>query len=233
MKNKISMLLLIASTVMFSTVLNAQYVDISTGKTVTLVKHEGTGMMMNTQTQRPVYIYIDPATNDTFYGRTGMNINGKVVRTKEGKYFYDDTEGYIFRDGEYRMRTEADSMGYKRKMQSDGDFKVKHDNYKRKEHQNGDVKVKDPEGKLKMNADGTMKVKDSAYRKKIDHHGNMREKDDSTKVKLNADGSIKVKDKGANYKGKIDENGKMKEKDGKTKTKVKDDKVKEKEKSND
>jgi PKD repeat protein len=42
--------------------INAQFVDLSTGKTVTLVKHNGNGMMLNPETQRPVHIYVNTAT---------------------------------------------------------------------------------------------------------------------------------------------------------------------------
>jgi hypothetical protein len=208
--------------------LQAQYIDLSTGKTVTLVKHNGTGMMYNTQTQRPVYIYIDPATNDTFYGRTREKINGKVI-LQNGKYFYTGDEMYIY-DGDYRLKTEADSIGYKRKAGNDGDIKVKYGDYKRKIEGDGDIKVKEDETKIKMNTDGTLKVKDSTYSKKIDDKGNFREKDDSAKVKLKTDGSMKVKDKRDNFKGKIDENGDVKVKDDNQKRKTKRDKQKTKRK---
>jgi hypothetical protein len=205
---------------------SAQYIDLGTGKTVTLVKHNGNGMMYNTQTQRPVYIYIDPTTNDTFYGRTREKINGRIV-LHEGKYMYTGDEAYIYADGDYRLKTEADSTGYKRKMHNDGDMKVKYGDVKRKTEADGDTKIKHAGGKMKMNSNGTMKVKDtSAYRKKIDEDGNYREKDDSAKVKMKADGSMKVKDKRSNYKGKIDDDGTTKEKNGKTKNKSKDNKVK-------
>jgi len=199
-----------------------QYIDLSTGKTVTLVKHNGTGMMYNTQTQRPVYIYVDPATSDTFYGRTREIINGKVV-TKNGKYFYTGDDAYIYADGDFRLKTESDSLGYKRKGQADGDVKVKYGDYKRKMEGDGDVKVKKDSSKMKMNRDGTFKVKDSTYRKKIDDKGNYREKDDSTKLKIKTDGSLKVKDKRNDYKGKMDTDGDIKEKAGDEKMKGKKD----------
>lgn len=205
---------------------NAQFVDLSTGKRVTIVKHNGNGMMYNTETQRPVYMYVNPATNDTFYGRTGENINGKVMRNPGGKYTYQGDAGYVFKDSEFRLKSEADSAGYKKVFQRDGDVKVKYGNYKRKNEIDGDVKVKNGDTKIKLEADGTRKMKDGEFRSKKDKAGNLRVKDDSSKVKINADGSVKIKDKREDYKGKIDENGKMKEKEGNVKTKVKDDKTK-------
>lgn len=207
--------------------INAQYVDLTTGKTFTPVKHEGTGMMMNPETQRPVHIYINTETNDTLYGRTGEVINGKVVRTPEGRYSFSGDGDYIFRDGEYRMRTEADSAGYKKKMQSDGDVKVKYDGYKRKVEKDGDVKIKDGDAKVKVEEDGTMKVKEDEFRGKIDKEGNIRVKDDNTKVKYRTDGKQKIKDKRADYKGKVDgDDHDMKEKQGNKKYKMKHDKIK-------
>ncbi|MCW3107771.1 MAG: hypothetical protein JWQ09_2277 [Segetibacter sp.] len=204
----------------------AQFIDLSTGKTVTLVKHNGNGMMYNTQTQRPVHIYVNTATNDTFYGRTGEIINGKVMRNSTGRYTYEGDGEYVYKEGEYRMKSEVDSAGYKKVFQRDGDVKVKYGNYKRKAEIDGDVKVKDGDAKTKLEEDGTRKVKDGAFRSKKDKAGNVRVKDDSSKVKINTDGSIKVKDKREDYKGKADGNGKVKEKEGNTKSKVKGDKTK-------
>ena len=224
MKKYLGLLLIVAATLTISKT-NAQLVDLSTGKTVTLVKHAGNGMMLNTETQRPVHIYIDAATNDTIYGRTGEVINGKVIRKANGGFGYDDGD-YLFDQGEYRLKRESDSAGYKKKIQSDGDVKVKYDNYKRKVEKDGDVKVKEPDSKTKVEEDGTMKVKEGDFRGKIDEEGNLRMKDDNSKVKVKTDGNIKVKDKSKDYKGKIDENGKRKEKVGDIKRKIKDDKIK-------
>ena len=211
------------------TTAGAQFVDLSTGRTVTLVKHQGNGMMYNTENSRPVHIYINRATNDTFYGRTGQNINGKVSHSATAGYHFEGDGEYIYRDGEFRLRRESDTPGYKRKTRADGEQKVKYDDYKRKVEPNGgDVKVKEGDAKLKLEADGVVKLKDSTYKAKIDERGNMLEKDDSTKIKVNADGTIKVKDKRDDYKGKVDEDGDIKEKDRKGKRKIKKDKVKEK-----
>jgi hypothetical protein len=225
MKKKLLNVLAISMLSLASATSFGQFVDLTTGKKAVLVKHQGNGMMYNTETQRPVNIYVDPSTNDTFYGRTGANINGQVTRAN-GRYSYNG-DTYVYKSGEFTPRTEADNEGYRKVFQGDGDVKVKYGDYKRKEKIDGDVKVKDGEAKMKSEPDGSLKVKDSGYKKKIDDAGNILEKDDSTKIKLNADGSVKVKDKTVDYKGKIDENGDVKEKDGKTKRKLKrEDKLK-------
>jgi hypothetical protein len=185
---------------------NAQYIDLSTGKSVVLVKHQANGYMYNAETQRPVYIYINPSTNDTFYGRTGANINGKLT-TYNGRYTYNGDENYVYRNGDFQLKTEADfyrENGYKRKFQNDGD-----------------IKTKGSDTKIKEEPDGTLKVKQGAdYRKKIDDQGNYKEKDSTFKVKAKVDGSVKVKDKGEDYKGKVDEKGDAKEKEKGTKRKL-------------
>jgi hypothetical protein len=99
---------------------NARYLDLSTGERVELVKDESTGLMVDAETKKPVYIYVDTKTNDTIYGRTGKVINGYVVNV-DGKYKYDN-------EAEYN----AKSDDYKKEVEKDGDVKIK----------NGDKKVK-------------------------------------------------------------------------------------------
>jgi hypothetical protein len=207
---------------------SAQYIDLSTGRKVTLVKHYGNGFMYNTETQRPVYIYINPTTSDTFYGRTGENINGKVTRTREGRYSFND-DAYVYRDGEYVSRADAgDDKGpdYKKKVKSDGTFKEKDVDYKRKIESDGDLKIKEDGAKMKAKNDGELKVKDGDYRRKIDEQGNEKQKDATGKTKENVDGSLKVKDKDEQYKGKVDTDGDVKQKDQNGKRKAKKDKLK-------
>jgi hypothetical protein len=228
MKKKLLLVLLITSLTIASLNSNAQYIDLSTGRTVTLVKHHGNGFMYNVETQRPVYIYINSTTNDTFYGRTGENINGKVARTRDGHYSFTDN-AYVYRNGEYLSRAEAgDDRGpdYKSKVKADGTFKEKDVDYKRKIEPDGDLKIKDDGAKMKAANDGELKVKDGNYKRKIDEQGNEKQKDSTSKVKENGDGSLKVKDKEEQYKGKIESDGDVKQKDQNGKRKAKKDKIK-------
>jgi hypothetical protein len=205
-----------------------QYIDLTTGKKITLVKHNGNGFMYNVETQRPVYIYINTATSDTLYGRTGEVINGKVGRTRSGAYSYND-DNYVYKNGEYLTRAEAgDDHGpeYKSKVKADGTIKEKDVDYKRKIEPDGDLKIKEQNAKLKANNNGELKVKDGDYRKKITEQGYEKEKDSTGKAKEFSDGSVKVKDKDADYKGKIQSDGTVKEKDNNTKRKGKQDKLK-------
>ena len=87
------------------------YYDLNTGKSITLVKDEITGLMVDAETRQPVYIYVNRKTQDTLYGATGEVINGQVVRTDNGSYKYgnltikEDEDGdFKVKDGDYKER---------------------------------------------------------------------------------------------------------------------------------
>ncbi len=219
MKKNFLVLCLTALLVFVINTSKAQYIDLSTGKTITVVKHQGNGMMYNPENQRAVYLYVDAATKDTIYGRTGAVINGKVRRMSDGKFAYYGDEGFVYDEGEFRTRRESD--GYRKVFQGDGDVKLKGDNYKKKTELDGDVKTKDNGSKVKTKENGELKVKDGDFRAKIDEDANEKIKDSNTKVKMNSDGTMKLKDKEEDYKKKLTDSGKMKEKKGDRKRKVK------------
>lgn len=110
---------------------NGRYVDLDTGKHVELKKDPETGMMVNADTNEPVGLYVDTETHDTIYNKTGVVVNGKVVKNDDGKYKYE----------------------------ADGDYKVKEGDYKKKVDEDGSVKIKDGDTKIKIDEDGEKKVK--------------------------------------------------------------------------
>ena len=110
-------------------------VDLETGKTITVVKDSTTGYMINAETKQPVGIYVNNATHDTIYGRTGKVINNLVMKTPDGKYTYQD-------DSEIKVTDKMPDEDYKKKVEKDGD-----------------VKIKDGDTKIKIEADGSKKVK--------------------------------------------------------------------------
>ena len=114
------------------------FVDLETGKTITVVKDSTTGYMINAETKQPVGLYVNTKTNDTIYGRTGKVINNLVIKTPDGKYTYTD-------ESEIKVKVEGDGSG-------DGDYKKKVDG-------DGDVKIKDGDTKIKIEADGDKKIK--------------------------------------------------------------------------
>lgn len=110
-----------------------RYLDLSTGDRVDLEKDANTGVMVRTDTRKPVEIYVDTRTNDTIYGPTGKVINGHVVKLGEWKYKYDD--------GEYKIKN--DEADYKKKVEKDGDVKIKDGDSKTKiDGETGEKKVK-------------------------------------------------------------------------------------------
>ena len=106
------------------------YYDLNTGKSITLVRDEITGLMVDADTRQPVYIYVNSKTKDTLFGATGEVINGQVVKTENGDYRY----------GNLTIKEDED-----------GDFKIKDGDYKRKSDEDGDVKSKDKDDKTKTN----------------------------------------------------------------------------------
>jgi len=123
---------------------NDRYVDLETGKHITVVKDSTNGVMVNKETNEPVDIYVDTETKDTIYGKTGEVINNHVIKLDDGKYTY----------------AEADIDPVKVKTEADGDYKVKDDNSKIKVEEDGDVKIKEGDKKVKIDAEsGEKKVK--------------------------------------------------------------------------
>ena len=110
----------------------SHYVDLNTGKEVELVKDEGTGVWVESDTKKPpTYIYVDTKKNDTIYGPTGEVINGKIKKTDAGVYTYSAYE-YKSPDGDLKVEVEKD----------------------------GDIKIKDGDNKIKIDGEtGEKKVK--------------------------------------------------------------------------
>lgn len=111
------------------------FYDLNSKKRVKLARDENTGIMMDVDTRKPVYIYVDESTNDTISGLTGKVVNGMII-LEDGKYKYE---------------------GLKVKVDEDGDFKLKDGDYKKKIDADGDEKTKDGDRKKKSDADGDRK----------------------------------------------------------------------------
>ena len=107
-----------AAVMIFTSCKRERYYDLTAGKYVTLEKDEKTGRMINTETHKPVYIYVDRETKDTIYGATGDVVNGHVVVTSDGKYDIDDE--YKIKYGDYKKKVDGDEVKIK-----EGDTKIK------------------------------------------------------------------------------------------------------------
>ncbi len=124
---------------------NAHYIDLESGKHITVVKDSTNGVMVNKETNEPVGIYVDTNTKDTIYGKTGKVINNHVIKTADGKYTYEVT------DNNPEVKTEED-----------GPYKIKDGDYKKKVEKDGDIKIKDGDTKIKIDGEtGEKKVKRS------------------------------------------------------------------------
>jgi hypothetical protein len=144
-------------------------VDLRTGKTIQVVKDEQKGYMVNAETKKPVYLYVTTSGKDTIYGRTGVKVSNNLVKTSSGSYRYTGDNEYIFRNGDYIIKTGTDTDSEedatvdntveKYKVQGDGDIKIKDGDYKKKIETNGDVKIKDGDTKIKIKDGVVVKVK--------------------------------------------------------------------------
>ncbi|MDB5192794.1 MAG: hypothetical protein JWQ96_2357 [Segetibacter sp.] len=144
---------------------NKEYVDLKTGETILVDRDPETGFMVNTETGKPVYLYVNTSNHDTLYGRTGKVVNKKIVRQGES-FVYNDDEEYVYKNGDYKLIVEEDGDSKEKfgdtkiKRDGDGDYKIKvGDDYKKKVEADGDVKIKDGDKKTKIDEDGTRKVK--------------------------------------------------------------------------
>ncbi len=119
---------------------NASYVDLKTGKKLTVKRDPATGSVTNRETNEPlVYYYYNPTTRDTFdaYGRV---VNSYLIRSNDGSYTLDEQR-------------------WKVKMDKDGDIKIKDgDDTKLKVEGDGsEMKLKTDSGKIKADEDGIKK----------------------------------------------------------------------------
>ncbi|MBA2498385.1 MAG: hypothetical protein H0V30_01525 [Chitinophagaceae bacterium] len=142
-------ILILASTIFFmGCESEGRYIDLESGNRVEVEKDSETGYMVNAETRKPLYIYVDTEANDTLYGRTGSVINGKVAQNG-GKWEYDADGDFKYTDGDYKLKVEAD-----------GDYKIKDGDYKKKVDADGDIKIKDGDTKIKIDGKtGEKKVK--------------------------------------------------------------------------
>ena len=123
-----------------------KYVDLNTGKTIEVEKDSKTGYIVNVETKKPVYLYVNTATRDTIYGRTGNVVNGNIV-TDNGSFKYVADVDYDYEGGDYKM-----------KMNADGSYKIKEGDYKKKVDADGSIKIKDGDTKIKIDEHGNKEV---------------------------------------------------------------------------
>ncbi|HJS56388.1 MAG TPA: hypothetical protein VJ765_17670 [Chitinophagaceae bacterium] len=126
------LLLLISAGIVFTACEQRRYYDLTAGRYIEVERDDKTGQMINSETDEPVYIYVDTKTNDTIYGATGQVINGYVVKTSDGKYKYDGDNDYKVKEGDYKKKVEDDEVKIK-----DGDSKVKTDDEEKKVKKDG------------------------------------------------------------------------------------------------
>lgn len=125
----------------------SRYVDLNTGKGINVMEDSTTGYRVNADTREPVIVYYDAQTKDTIYGKTGEVINNKVMKTADGKYYYEPPTPV---ESKIKVKTQDEidrellkNGDYKKKVEKDGDIKIKHGDTKIKiDAETGEKKVK-------------------------------------------------------------------------------------------
>jgi hypothetical protein len=126
-----------------SSVSEGSYINLSTGKTVTVKRDESTGYAWDATLNEPIEFYISPSTRDTF-DRMGRVVSNYLIHSSEGKYMIDEQK-------------------WKTRIDSDGDMKAK-------DGEGNKIKYDASSGSLKTkSADGSKeKLKDDKYKSKTD-----------------------------------------------------------------
>lgn len=104
-----------------------RYVNLVSGEHITLERDKATGLMVDSKTHKPVYMYVDTKTHDTILGALGKVINGHIVKTEDGKFKYDGEDEYKLKYGDYKKKVDGDEVKIK-----NGDRKIKIEDGKKK-----------------------------------------------------------------------------------------------------
>ena len=109
----------------------ARYIDLTSGEKIKVVKDKQ-GRLVNAEDKKPIRFYVDTKTKDTLDGRTGKVVNGELVKSDDGGYEYISVREALASDDEF-----------KKKVEKDGDVKIKSGNKKIKiDGETGEKKVK-------------------------------------------------------------------------------------------
>lgn len=151
---------------------DGRYLNLASGEEVEVVRDDE-GRMVNKETRKPVLLYVDEKSRDTFYGITGEKVNGRLQMIDKGVYVYNDGERkikidgeeYKIKDGNSKEKWEGEEYKYEDdnvKIKNEGDeFKYKTDGFKKKVDEDGDVKIKTDDKKIKVDGEtGERKVKE-------------------------------------------------------------------------
>jgi hypothetical protein len=161
-------LLIMSSCTNKNEVVPGTYVDLNSGDSIQVIADPQTGYAINSETQKPVYLYVDN-DRDTIF-TTGAVVNNKIVRVDDGYFEVDETKVNIddkdltIKYADYKKKFDGDDYkvkgdDYKLKVEGDGDMKLKVGDYKKKVSEDGDVKIKDGDSKTKIEDGKVTKTK--------------------------------------------------------------------------
>lgn len=131
---------------------NGRYLDLNSNKYVDLKKDSTSGYIVDSRSGEPVDVYVDTKTHDTIYGVTGEIVNGRVHKTREGRWT-------VKMDGdEFKAKSESENSA-KEKIEGE-EYKSRNKNYTVKREGDGDVKIENGTTQVKIDGEtGERKVK--------------------------------------------------------------------------
>ena len=117
---------------------DAKFKNLASDENVYIIKDSVSGEAIDSITKEPVLFYVNLATKDTIYGKTGEVVNNSIIRTENGAYILDETKikmpeaEITIPSGDVKIKVDGDEMKIKtddKKIKIDGnERKVKYNN---------------------------------------------------------------------------------------------------------
>jgi len=114
---------------------NVKYLDLKTRKNITVRIDTERGEVVNTETNEPVYLFVETTKHDTIYGQSGSVVNNYIFKDESGDYKVDTVRIYE------KTPAPEHTGNYKEKVR-DNKTKIVTDDVKIKE-KNGVIKTKE------------------------------------------------------------------------------------------
>ena len=119
-----------------------RYIDLKTQKQITVRIDTVRGEVVNSETNEPIDLFVEPITHDTIYGLTGSVVNNYIIHDKSGDYRVDTVRiNTVTTVNAEPASTTPEHTGNYKEKDKDNKSKIKTDDVKIKE-KNGVTKIK-------------------------------------------------------------------------------------------
>ncbi len=119
-----------------------KYMDLKTRQEISVRIDTIRGTIVNSETDEPMYLFVEPTTHDTIYGVTGSVVNRLVIHADNGEMSIDTEKiGTLAPDNTAGQATDESHTGKVKYKESADGTKTK--------YKDEDVKVKEKNGVIK------------------------------------------------------------------------------------